>query len=246
VLIASMGVFVFAVGPPASAVETEFRPAVYGGTSTGRFDSELERAWYVGTALDTRASEGSFRDRDRAPGVSGHVGVALEYEARQELRTTGWDTDGQSLLFAMRARGGWQGVWFGFELGGIVMSAFDDEDEATTTPLLVPDVEFSVGPRWLLNGVVGVGCSGPSALRRPGIYVGLDAVIGNSGRLELRGGRHRAGPGALEDGELRVSALLELKLNGVLSAWLSGAVAGFEKEERASDGEGAAGIVLTY
>ncbi len=202
-LATGLGLLICSAGQRAQAVGVEAEGAAYGGrTSGGWICGPMGTAHYGGVGTQVTVSQHE-RSEDQGRGFMGDAAVAGEATS---VTITSCDSSTcapagatpDRLMLGGRLRTGWEGRYFGFELGGGVYQGWGAATDTRPALSVYPDLALSFG--WLhhVYGLLGVGTPLVTELLHPGAYAGIGAATKENLGVELYGGVFRQGPASFD------------------------------------------------
>lgn len=239
------------------AAVTEAEAVGYGGTTAGGWAcGPVGRANYGGVAARVRMAERAARHG--GGGGLLEVGGAAEYEAVKIIDCRGDDPcEGpppERVLVGSHFRVGYIGLLsneghsLGVEGGLTAYQGWRTASGGTPAVHAFPDLEVAYRHQHdAFRIVAGFGSPSVTHYRRPGIYGGTDISVG-AADLQLRAGLYRAGPGELDDAELRADAAVVVPVAGAVSVRAGGAAmsGGGNETFEHPGGEGQLGVRAAF
>lgn len=249
VLATGLGLFLVSGASRVRAAPSgEVESTAYGGESTGGWIcGPAGTVKYGGAAANVRIAEREAKAPE-GRGFSAAVGGAAEAQSVAlepcsaaecaERRATP-----PRMMLGTRGRVGWDGRYFGLDLGAGLYQAYRDETSRSPTIAAYPELELrgGRGGDFAVWGVAGVGSPLVTTIERPGVYSGVSLTLPSALGLDLRAGVYRRGPAILDSVGLRGDLVGRVPLTERIQLRLGAALAEPSVADRV-DGEGSIGL----
>jgi hypothetical protein len=249
VLATGLGLFMLTGAQRVRAAPSgEVESTAYGGESTGGWICGPAGAVkYGGAAANVRIAERDANAPD-GRGISAVVGGAAEAQSVTLVPCNGAECAARRatpprMMLGTHGRVGWDGRYFGLDLGAGLHQAYSDETSRSPTIAAYPELELrgGRGGDFAVWGVAGVGSPLATTLERPGVYSGVSITLPSALGVDLRGGVYRRGPAPLDSVGLRGDLVGRIPLTGRIQLRLGAALAQPSVPDRV-DGEGSIGL----